>query len=290
MTSLQVKTWFLFSHQKCVFLSKLSGNLVREVCSYLSDLVYVSVHASTLNVFNLETAQVTTKEIQTFFNAAVVCCLVSGEEVICIGGNPPATSAYIIRISTAEMRNASDMHCERGWPGVIHWRESVYVFGGNINPSIKEAERYEPAGNRWVQLPPMSSAKVAFTPLLHRGKIYLISAFPQKPVSIETFDPLKETYETMNMTIESDGYGAISFAQGDDILIVLYGGRLIRWNPKVTTFTETAIRLPDSEAGITTSPVIRYQEKVLWVNYFNGNLIQFDFRTCTVANVSTQIG
>ena len=70
LTDKEVRIWLIFSHQNCSFLSELSKNVLREVCLYLQDCLYYCVLGDVLKVYNLETGQVTTKDIQHHSNGA----------------------------------------------------------------------------------------------------------------------------------------------------------------------------------------------------------------------------
>ena len=282
------KILLIFSHQSSHFLRKLSKNVLREVCLYLQDCLYPCIHRSTLQVFNLMRGTVTKRTLSHQFLDATVCCLCNSRTMLCIGSDPPARTVIGVDIRTAEVREWTAMTYSRAWAGVILWRNSVYVFGGNNAPPRKEAERFNPATNAWTELPSMSTPKAAFTPLHYLNKFYLIaSGIGTAP--IETFDPETETYDTLGVSIPGTGFETISFARGAEIVIVHYEGVLLRWDPMQTSYLQTALSMYESGVTFTSLPVFRFSECVYWMNYLTGKLVKFDLGTCEVSSWSSEI-
>ena len=286
MTDVQAKCWLVLAKGCVPVWSRLSGNLVREVCTYLADCLYPCVNGVIMKVHNLATGVVTEKRLTQTFNNGTVFCLYTATKCACVGQQPNSSLCFSLCIYTAEVTPLPDMQHNRGWPGVIAWKNSVYVFGGNNDPPIAEAEKLELSHTSWQKLPSMSTPRVAFTPLLHRNQFYLISGSSNGPLPIETFDPLTDTYHHISVSIQGSGYGATSFLRGDEILVVLYGGKVVQWNPSETTYTESTISLPDGDCAITSTPVGRYQDNVYWVKYLNGALVKVELSTCTFVSIS----
>jgi len=111
------------------------------------------------------------------------------------------------------------MGLKRAFAGIIAWQSHVYVFGGNSDPALKEAEKFHTSTKEWHPLPSMHCPRLAFTPLLYRDWFLLISS-AQGSTSIETFTPVLETYRRLDLSVDETGYGAISFMREGKVAIV----------------------------------------------------------------------
>jgi N-acetylneuraminic acid mutarotase len=71
----------------------------------------------------------------------------------------------------------------------------VYLFGGEMfepRSTFDAAERYDPAADRWVVLPPMPTARHGLGAAALDGRIHVISGGPQAGL---TFSDVHEVLE-----------------------------------------------------------------------------------------------
>lgn len=291
MTTIKVKTWLVFAHRLHPVLRRLNLTLLREVGRYLTDTFYPCVFGSTLSLWNLERGQVSVKSLSHYsFNSGASYCMYSFDRLLCVGDSElSSTSAFSLCIHTAEVTSLANMKQARAWAGLISWRESIYVFGGNYDLARLEAEKYTPGHNQWTELGPMPTPKACFSPLLHQEQFYLIATSTYS-LPIDTFNPVTETYQSLPVTIEGAGYGAVSFLKGQEIVVILYGGHLIKWNPQESKYKKVRIELPDSGTVASNAPVCEYRGKVYWAQYNSGKLMQFDLNSdCVAATLVTNM-
>jgi len=266
-------------------IRKLSTNVLREVCAYLQDLLYPCISKSKLTLWNLVTGQAATTTLSRSFNSGTVYCLYQPNAVLCVGDDSANSRVFSMSLPSGALTPFPSMEVERAWAGIIAWKSHVYVFGGYNDMSCEEAEKFHIPSRQWIRLPRMSTSRLAFTPLLYKGLFLLISSAPgAQPV--ETFSPLSETYETLNVCISGVGNnGTVSFIKEDEVWVVCYGGSLIRWKPTDPSYRLSKISLPDNESGVSAALPVTVGGTVYWTHYHKGCLVRFDFETLAVAQM-----
>ena len=277
----KAKVWLVFAKSLSPLLRKLCTNLLREICSYMQAVLYPVIYNTHLSVWNLATDQVTTSTLSRSFGSGSVYCLYRPTALLCVGNYPSTSDVFEISLATAALTPLPAMSLDRAWPGIIAWKNHVYIFGGNHLPPSKEAEKFHISDKQWSSVPPMNTSRLAFTPLLHRDKFLLISSAPGS-TPVESFSPVSETYEGLNLNVDGCGYGAISFWRENSVSVILYRGSLLRWQPGEPSFHVSPLSFPDNESAITAAPPVVADNAVYWAHYTKGRIVKLDLITQNV--------
>lgn len=137
-------------------------------------------------------------------------------QIFYTGGKENSTTytseTFLIQIPSLEFTRLPDMRVTRMLPGVIYYKDSVYVFGGcNSNGNLKKCERYDLVEKCWVDLPDMQCMRSAFTITIVNDKFYIIG----DSRNIEIFEPTSSTFSLSPISmLESSSFTTTIFLSG----------------------------------------------------------------------------
>ena len=282
LTTVQEKAWLVFAKSRQSCLSRLSFNLILEVCTYMHSCLFPCIHNDSCTLYNLSVGPMRTATLSHSFGIGTVFCFHKTDSLLCLGGDPPSAEVFDLPMSTLELAAQPAMERVRAWPGVVLWRSVVYVFGGNLSPPLCEVEKYGVADKQWSAVGPMKQGRVAFMPVVYQDRILLISAGPGN-TPVESFFPITETYQTLEIAIECQGYGALSFLHHNEVQILLYKGSFLQWNPANTHYSQRETTLPNEEIGISAIAPVWLNETLYWMQYLTGDLVQWEWKTGLIA-------
>ena len=287
MTSVQVKTWMFFAKRHSQVLCRLSNNLLREICSYISDPCLPCIQENELKLHNLSTGRVTSVSLTRSFRLGCTFCLYRSDRVLCVGDTESSTTVLSLSLSSYQLQEFPSTHFTRSFSGVIAWHvDSIYVFGGNVSSPIKEVEKLLTSEDSWTPVPAMQYARIGFVPVRYRDKIILVSSsYGQLPV--ESFSPASETYEVLSITVQGHGNGALAAVIGDEILVILYKGTVLRLRPDQETCSTEQIQLSHDENAISAGIIINHSNSLYWAKYDSGDVFSFSLTTHLVSFVLT---
>lgn len=105
----------------------------------------------------------------------------------------------------------------------------LYAIGGNkgsLSKSVATTEAYEPGVDAWHPMPDMSVARSGFAAAVQGGRIYVFGGENKDGTidSIETFDPGRGKWSTLDLKMADPRHGLAAVAWKDRIY-VLGGGR-----------------------------------------------------------------
>lgn len=281
----QVKLWLYYVKTKTQLYSPLSLNLVREICLYLSTLhILPCIHDRVFRLHSFETGQFISAEVSVSYTKGASFCPYTTEYVLCVGDSIPTVQVYNLNLKTYQVERVADMHTARQWVGVISYGLYVYVFGGNINPSIKAVEKFDTRYQEWFCVPPMLNERCCFTPTEHFGTIYLIEPCARS-YPFEGFCPKTETYTSYPVSFKAYSYGVISFIDADSLVILQFSGKLHRWKIGGGTLETQSVKWTDQDFAVTVCPPIRVNNAVYWISYRSKRLIKYDILSTTASVV-----
>lgn len=110
-----------------------------------------------INLFHLQTQQMTTFKVNMNFQHGESFCFITPDSLLCVGGHPATASAYIFNTSTQALTEIQSMRTARTCGGIWKSCLHVYLFGGynSTDRPIECSEKFsvlDPAGRH--VLPP----------------------------------------------------------------------------------------------------------------------------------------
>jgi len=112
------------------------------------------------------------------------------------------------------------MHAARCQPGMILYRDSAYVFGGD-SPVCRGCDKFKVRQKEWVPLSDLLQAKSNFNPCTFEHSIFLADLMNTRieiPV-MEAFHVPTETFTTLAVTLPFVEELFVAFMDGKDFLI-----------------------------------------------------------------------
>lgn len=265
-------------------LSPLSFDLIREISSYFgfqSSLV-PALCGNTLRLFDVKGKTMRESMLNVRITVGAVYSFLDNEEILVVGGQPEAASAWLISAITSKARVLEDMGTRRAWPGICAFRESGYVFGGGF-PSVCSAEKWDWRAGKWTSLRDMTYPRFAFTPCRHGYVIYLVD-FSQSHKKVEVFGVNSEAFSTLPMRLP--GFYCVS-----SLCFIVDGGLVVlceaspsesvRWRLGREGKTEVAKIRSQGIRPYSPCPLLRYKDAVYYSSFDDRQLISFDLRTET---------
>ena len=166
------------------------------------------------------------------------------------------------RLSVNAAQKLPPMIHKRQFPGGVHYRNKVYIFGGQevgsdvprSKMSMRSSEVFHLTTSQWEPLPDMIHPHCSFTVAIHSGLMYLCGGMT---VHSEVFDPQAQTYRPLDFTLQSAQQGWTVVADGE--LIVVSGkegqrGRIpqlkMRQDPKLSCIGNLASSVRGSDTHI----------------------------------------
>ena len=219
----------------------------------------------------------TSSEVSISYSKGASFCLYTPEFVLCVGSEQPSPVTYDLNAKTYNVNRLGDLQEARQWVGILSHGLYVYVFGGNINPSIKSVEKFDMRRKVWLPVPSMLHERCCFTPTEYEGHIYLIEPCARK-YPIEAFSPQTETYRSCEVSFKSYSYGVISFVDRDSIVILQFEGKVHRWKVGSATLETGKVKWQDLDFAVSVCPPIQVQTAVYWISYKSKRLVKYEIR------------
>lgn len=194
-----------FSFDPDRFLSQ-TPNLLRFAENFLmleplNKLFYAVPRTNKLVTFDLPSLTPRETVLNTDFkfkSASAWCNLPSGEVFLCGGvrqlkGATYYKEAILINPSTAEVQPLPSMQVQRCRHAVIHYKDSVFVFGGYNDKLLKSCEKFEVLSNGWTNLPALREGMDCVSVSIWRDQAYIVGYGSNK---VAVFD-----FSTGNMSL-----------------------------------------------------------------------------------------
>lgn len=193
--------------------------------------------------------------------------LVSPIAALCFPGNVAETTIRMLDLVTCAVTNLGDMLQSRCDPGVLYYRRSVYIFGGEFNYShIKSCEKLIQS-QICLPLPDMAKGNTAFCPCGFQECIYLPSVFEEAVT--EVLHLSSETFTQVAIPQDFPRWSPIMMVSGEELLVVGAGLMVGRWNLVTLEGKMEGVRAFASKAQVPAScaPVI-HAGQLVWLGAF----------------------
>lgn len=274
----QAKIWLFHVKTQPSVYSPLCMNLVREICLYLTcHHLLPCIQDSVFRLHDFESGHVITSGVPISYSKGASFCLYTPEFVLCVGDAQPSGVTYDLNVKSYRMDRLGDLQEARQWVGVVSYGLYVYVFGGNINPSIRSVEKFDTRRKGWLPVPSMIHERCCFTPTEYFGLIYLIEPCARN-YPIEAFSPAAETYRTCGVSFKAYSYGVISFVDKDSIVILQFAGKVHRWKVGAAELETAKLKWQDQDFAVSVCPPIRVETAVYWISYRSKRLVKYEIQ------------
>ena len=218
------------------------------------------------------------------FSAATMFCMADTTRVLCTGGcDPYVKDTYWLCLQAHALTRTADMVTARGWAGVVKVGNWVYAFGGNV-PKRTESEKFSLDGNTWKELPPMTEARYAFTPVSYADYIYLTELYQFK--KIERFNLASETYSPLPVSLPQSSSNTINFMHEQEIVFLTKEMQVWKWSMETGEATyEPMEGVPECRHLCSNCPPVRVGSRVFFVIYNSGKMWSFHVESKVVSLV-----
>ena len=239
LTAKQSKVWLLYVKLR------LSGNILREVCSYLRPVLFPYIHQDHVYVYNHDTHMCSERLLYTsFYGCTFVVC--EDNSMMCVGDSPKSVLVRSLNLTSLELTDLHSMHLPREAAGVIRIDICVYVFGGRDEKSCEVYELQE-----WKEVGAMQCVRCYFTPCFHRSVIYLAGY----AAVVESFDAVTHTFTPLLLYLPSTLHRCKSIAFiANGELCILAVMQIARW--KVESEQEFCISSTDRNSSSSQTPLV----------------------------------
>jgi len=132
-------------------------------------------------------------------------------------------SARVFRLDGARWTEVAAMRHPRGGHALIALAGRLYVIGGNTSlGQVPAAEVYDPATNRWSDLPPLPLPRNHVSGFAFQGKACVAGGRSPNTSRVDCFDPSSRAWIRLaNLPNPTSGAGAATFESGQ---VVVMGG------------------------------------------------------------------
>lgn len=157
---------------------------------------------------------------------SLAAVLLPSGSLLCCGGNCDDTA--LIKVSGCKI-SLQHMQHPRSFHSAVHFKGTVYVFGGGENSAEKLplCPVATLPNQQWLTLPNMHCYRSACSPCLYRGDFYLFGGNNDR---CEMFRPLTEEFTMLSLVLPENSYGCVAFQSKDEFLL-LTGHYVTRWRP-----------------------------------------------------------
>ena len=214
----------LWLAQKGGFVRRLPPHLLRKLTVYLQDVLCVHFLGNLLILQNVTKWTLLTVEVSERLLEGGRYCFVGRHEVIYVGGRPNSASTVLVSIPGGQVRPGTDMCAGRSDPGIVKYRQSVYVFGGfDGQRPVSACEKYAIQRQSWTELPSMPRPlQYIFTPCRFREDIYLPVC--DRSSLLTVFTTTSDSFRDLTVHLPMLTGHSVSFiARGE--LVVVSGSR-----------------------------------------------------------------
>lgn len=177
-----------------------------------------------------------------------------------------SNETYLIDETTLNPTRLPDMINARAFPAIVHYKNSIYVFGGYRGSSIKSCEKFDLLKKFWTPLPDMPRPRSAFSVAVLDNKFYM--AGDNKAIDI--FDPETNEFKESSIVLEETG-SYTTMVGVENNLVLFQNDKVWEINPSSQT-TNVLARIPHSKWWSQFPPIVedlniyfsRYDENSLW--------------------------
>ena len=263
----------------------LSEVLVREVGEYVRD-TWVFPLLSPTRVFDSHSRKTTLCTAGDINESSIFCHIRAN--YLFVTGDISSTShcEFLLLTQHPVLTPAPSFLLSRDWPGLCHFQDVLYAFGGSDVSGSGEYLSVSCAAAKWSRLPNMSTERRAFTPAIHSQEIYLCTAGSHRQL-MEIFTPSAHTYRQVNIWIGGLRSGSVSFFVNDSLVVFTRDGKLCEVNIKDNTLTEELRTRGNGHLGVSTVQPTTVGQEVLWTSARTGSMVVFSLTTRKISTLNT---
>ena len=276
----------LFTRLHSVTLRPLSLNITREVCAYLGPhafLASIAINQRLVTVFDLETGFRSQVAVKQEFLPCITYCSVDEFSLLVVGNKYMSDLVQRVSLLTGDITAEAPMLEGRIWPGMVVTGDFCYVFGGNPQNALTSAEKLHMATHRWVQVPPMPTPKMSFTPCAHGSEVFLPFTNSSE-LPVEVFSTDSEQYRLLPLLLSVKCFGTVTtIVAGELVHLLTYSEEVGRWR---VDSREAEMVMRHTAGGVmnraTNSTPVKRGAFVYWAS-LDGGLGMFDLREIGLA-------
>ena len=271
---------FLWIRKQNSPAAKLSTNISREVSAYLlcpCEQVVPAISRQTLKLYHLSPRGTEENALSISVPEGIRTCIISHKVVMLIGGSDRAREASFVHVATGTVEMLELMLVSRNSPGVVKKDASVYVFGGNFEPTCT-CEKFNLYSRAWTRLPNMHRPKFAFTPVPYHDTIFLPEIRQSEKV-VEVFSVTHETFHllTVQLPLFTDT-GSTAVMDENDLVLISCHGHVGRWNVDLGQgeFQVKAFNGNRESLAYCTGVPVKVGRQLYWQGYETTMLVIYD--------------
>jgi len=144
-----------------------------------------------------------------------------------------SSEVFELNYADYSVKELPNMLESRSYPGLMHTKATIYVFGGYIDCSyLKKCEKFDQRTAKWTILPDLLTARRIFTLSLYKNCIYLPPIGP--PETFEVFSTITDRFIVCPYAgnVEIAGrYWVMSVRNEDKIVLIDRTGEIVGWKP-----------------------------------------------------------
>ena len=280
-TRIEFGLYLAFTRARSPLYTRLSLNITREVFTYIGlDHRYLgTIQNKKLIAYNLTTESMQETVPSINLNLSGTGFIMLDRDFMLVVGGASRRLVNRVNIWTGKITEEAAMSESRAWPGILKYKEFVWVFGGNTEPALNTMERFHLTTRIWQNGPRMLSPKVCFTPFEYHGLIYLAEISAQKK-QLEVLNPLTEEYTLLPLQLHGSHFGSVSFIESNTLYICSYIGTVGTWVLGSQDAELKDLMKTDIQCYTNGSPII-INKCVYWLAG-NFGLIRFNLTTSTL--------
>ena len=273
------RTHIFFVKQCSALYRPVAGNVIREVANYIGTcfLPILSLgprKAATL--LNLSTNGKSAVQLTEEVSIGATYCSVDEFTLFCITTKDRLSIVQSVHLLTGKVTReagAARPHC---WAGLICYQSKVIVFGGTDGGRVVTfCEAFSLHAKQWTEYPEMHTGKFAFTPVEHRGDVYLPAPVPEEQ-QLEVFTPATLQYRLLPLKLQQKEFGSVSFLHDEMIVTVTVSREVFAWRLGSEEKQHRNIGIiNEHDSGISSGPTIRFGMFEYWVGIL-GKIVKFD--------------
>jgi len=183
-------------------------------------------------------------------------------------------------LTTFQVTDLAPLAQPRKSSGLIKVENCVYALGGRQGPLCKissACEKWDIRTKVWTRITNMNYGRSYFTPCSFKTLIYLASADIEDGRSVETFDPLKELFTVLEVSLPPQlGAGSVAFVVNGELCLLTTNKQMAQW--KIESEREFRLTAIDRKCGSRQQPFIIGTNALI---VFEDMVQKFDLKTFT---------
>ena len=251
-------------------LTSLSLNIIREISEYLSHSYYIaSLYESSVYCYFRNPAECIELTLPSKIPGSRSYCFIGNTRLLVVAGPNSSRDIRAVDLLTLTITPKNPLVVGRSWPGVYHYADYVYIFGGHStsNTVNTSSEKYSLKSELCVEIGSMKYPRSCFTPCLWKEEIYL-PAIDSGDKPVEVFTPRTEVFRVTPLVLNDRVFGAVSYVVDGELIVLLYGKTLGKWRvgSQDTSLTFIHHKLINPENALCNHSVLRMDEELWWSN------------------------